>query len=344
MQHPLSNNYRKSLPPNQLHPPLIDNHGREITYLRLAITDRCNLRCRYCMPELGVPFIPHDELLSYEELERLVNLFARLGIKKLRITGGEPFVRARCLEFIQRLNNQGYVEQIFLTTNGVNTAQYLGHLKEIGISGINLSLDSLDRQRFQDITRRDHIDRVLTTLHKTLELNIPLKINSVVTENTSDEEIINLGNLARCHPISLRYIEEMPFGGASEVILRPENRLAERLDLLFKGIQECPSDTTSTARLFTAPDFKGMIGIIEGRSRKFCSTCNKARITPQGTLKACLYDDGVLDLRSLLRSAASDNTIINAVRNALNRRHLNGHDTEAASKRKHEPSMASIGG
>ena len=344
MQRSLSKNYKKSFPPDLLLPPLIDNHGREITYLRLAITDRCNLRCCYCMPKRGVSFIPHDDLLTYEELERLVILFARLGVKKLRITGGEPFVRTGCLEFIKRLKNRECVEQIFLTTNGVNTTQYLGNLKELGISGINLSLDTLDRQRFKDITRRDHIDRVLTTLHKTLALNIPLKINIVVTDNTSDEEIIKLGNLARCYPISLRYIEEMPFGGASGAISRPENRLAERLDRLFKGIQECPSDITSTARLFTGPNFMGMIGIIEGRSRKFCSTCNKVRITPQGTLKACLYDDGVLDLRSLLRSSASDNTIINAVRHRLDGRHLNGHDTEVASKRKHEPSMATIGG
>ncbi len=296
------------------------------------------------MPERGVPFIPHDELLSYEELERLVRLFARLGVKKLRITGGEPFVRAGCLEFIHRLKNLGCVEQIFVTTNGVSTAQHLEDLKKFGVSGINLSLDSLDRQRFRDITRRDYIDRVLATLHGALALNIPLKINSVVTDRSSDAEIIDLGYLARCYPISLRYIEEMAFGGAGKTISRPGNRLKERLERLFDGIQECPPDTASTARLFTSTGLVGKIGIIEGRSRKFCSSCNKVRITPQGKLKACLYDDGVLDLRALLRSAASDTTIVNAVRHSLISRHLNGHDTEAASRRKHEPSMATIGG
>jgi cyclic pyranopterin phosphate synthase len=158
MQRLLSKNYRKPFPSDLLLPPLIDNHGREITYLRLAITDRCNLRCRYCMPKYGVSFIPHDDLNTYEELERLVSLFSRLGVKKLRITGGEPFVRKGCFEFIRRLKNRECVEQIFLTTNGVNTTQYLENLRELGISGINLSLDTLDRQRFREITRRDHID------------------------------------------------------------------------------------------------------------------------------------------------------------------------------------------
>jgi len=296
------------------------------------------------MPERGVVPLSHKETLTYEELERLVTLFVESGVQKVRITGGEPFARRGCLEFIQRLKRQIGVETVHLTTNGVETSRYLGSLKEIGISGINLSLDTLDRHQFEDITRRDRLDRVLATLHQALELNIPLKINSVVTESTSDEEIINLGDLSRRYAISLRFIEQMPFSGGKRIIPRQEDSLLKRLGRLFPGMQECQTDIISTARLFSGPGILGTIGIIEGSSRKFCTTCNKVRITPDGTLKACLYDNGVLDLKSLLRSGASDNVISSAIRESINQRHADGHATELVSKRKGEPSMARIGG
>ena len=322
---------------------LVDNHGRSITYLRLAITDRCNLRCQYCMPEQGIKPLSHDQTLSYEELERLVSLFCGLGIDKVRITGGEPFARRGCIDFMQRLLEQTRIK-LFLTTNGVETGRYLDRLKEMGLSGINLSLDTLDRQRFAEITRRDRLEQVLATLHGVLERDILLKVNSVVDENTRDEDIIRLGSLARNHSLSLRFIEKMPFSGDDEGVKFPENVLFSRVIRLFPGLQECRSDETSTARLFSVPGFTGTLGIIEGKSRKFCASCNKIRITPQGMLKACLYDNGVLDLRALLRSGVQDGEIIDAVRKCLNRRHGDGHETESVNCRSHEPSMASIGG
>ncbi len=322
---------------------LVDNHGRSITYLRLAITDRCNLRCQYCMPEQGINPLSHDQTLSYEELERLVSLFCRLGIDKVRITGGEPFARRGCIDFMQRLLEQTRIK-LFLTTNGVETGRYLDRLKGMGLSGINLSLDTLDRQRFAEITRRDRLEQVLATLHGALARDIPLKVNSVVDENTRDEEIIKLGSLARNHSLSLRFIEKMPFSGDDEGVKLPENVLFSRVVRLFPGLQECRSDVTSTARLFSVPGFTGTMGIIEGKSRKFCASCNKIRITPQGMLKACLYDNGVLDLRALLRSGVQDGEIVEAVRKCLNRRHVDGHETESVNCRSHEPSMASIGG
>jgi cyclic pyranopterin phosphate synthase len=296
------------------------------------------------MPERGVVPLLHEETLTYEELERLVTLFQVLGIRKLRITGGEPFARRGCLQFIQRLKNRLGIEQLYLTTNGVETSRYLGSLKEIGISGINLSLDTLDKDRFKDITRRDRLDRVLVTLYQSLELNIPLKINSVVTEITSDEEIINLGELPRNHAISLRFIEMMPFSGGKRITPRPQDNLLDRLNRLFPNLQECQTDIISTARLFSDPEFRGTIGIIEGNSRKFCSTCNKVRITPEGRMKTCLYDNGVLNLKNMLRSGASDDAIIAAIRLSINQRHVDGHTTELMSGRKNEPSMTTIGG
>jgi len=323
---------------------LVDNHGRKITYLRLAITDRCNLRCHYCMPEGGVTLIPHADTLSYEEMERLVVLFQDFGVTKVRITGGEPFARVGCFEFLQNLKNKVGVDQLHITTNGVETAKYLIRLKQAGISGINLSLDTMDRKRFKEITRRDRLDRVLATMYGALELNIPLKINSVVTAETSDRDIIALADLAKLHPINLRFIELMPFSGRSKVATSCNHTLIHRLECLFPDLQERRADTVSTARQFGRPGFLGSIGIIEGSSRTFCATCNKLRITPQGMMKACLYDDGVLDLRKLLRSGVSDNKIALKICQCLNHRYADGHETEMANVQQNEPSMATIGG
>ncbi len=325
-------------------PQLIDNHGRVITYLRLAITDRCNLRCSYCMPEHGVESVSHGETLSYEELERLVRLFLQMGIEKIRITGGEPFVRRGCMDFLERLKGDLGVKTLVVTTNGVETARYLDRLKALPISGINLSLDTLDRQRFTTITRRDCLDDVLDTLYGALERGIRLKVNSVVSEDTSDAEIRRLGELARDHDLSMRFIEKMPFSGERAKKQRIDYGLAERLAGLFAGLAVNETERGSTAREFKIPGFKGSIGIIEGRSRNFCSTCNRVRITPQGTLKVCLYDNGVLDLKQLIRQGMSDDDLLEQIRACLNKRFADGHQTESANGSAEQPSMASIGG
>jgi len=322
---------------------LIDNHGRAITYLRLAITDRCNLRCRYCRPENGVPFIPHEEILRFEELERLVGVFCTLGVNKFRVTGGEPFSRRGCLSFLSRLRQMKGVEFLHVTTNGVKTVRFLDELQCMGINGLNLSLDTLDPARFVRITRRDYLDGVLQTLHGALEREISLKINSVVLEETSDGEITRLAGLARQYPLTLRFIEKMPFSGGNGGKNAAKGQLWKRLSRLF-DLQEVPADGPTTARIFTVPGFVGRIGIIEGHSRGFCTTCNKLRITPQGMLKACLYDNGVLDLKAMLRSGADDEELAQAVAAAAGRRFANGLETEEFCSRGNEPSMASIGG
>jgi cyclic pyranopterin phosphate synthase len=325
-------------------PQLIDNHGRVITYLRLAITDRCNLRCSYCMPEDGVETVSHGETLSYEELERVVRLFLGMGIAKIRITGGEPFVRRGCMDFLERLKNDLGVAQLVVTTNGVETARYLKRLKALPISGINLSLDTLDPQRFKTITRRDRLAEVMETLYGALELGIRLKVNSVVSEETSDAEIFQLGELARDNKLSMRFIEKMPFSGEKVEDRRIDYGLVERLANLFPGLDQTRTENGSTAKVFKVPEFKGSLGIIEGSSRKFCSTCNRVRITPQGMLKVCLYDNGVLDLKELLRTGISDEDLLINIRSCLNKRFADGHQTESANGRAAQPSMASIGG
>lgn len=342
MQRPQANARDGGIRPRNT--SLIDNHGRPITYLRLAITDRCNLRCNYCMPEQGIAPISHRETLSYEELERIVRLFLKLGIEKVRITGGEPFARKGCMSFMERLVEEIGVKQLFLTTNGVETVHFLPRLKALKLSGLNLSLDTLDRQRFIEITRRDQLQGVLSTLYQSLELGIPLKVNSVVTEDTTDDDILELGNLARQFPLSVRFIEKMPFSGESDTDMRVDFQLKERLDRLFSGLTECRVDGVSTARLFNRQDFLGTLGIIEGKSRRFCSTCNKIRVTPQGILKTCLYDNGVLDLKKMLRDGRGDQDIGSAINDCLANRYADGHQTEHSLCRTGGASMASIGG
>jgi cyclic pyranopterin phosphate synthase len=329
--------------PPKSHQSLVDNHGRAITYLRLAITDRCNLRCRYCMPEHGVQFVPYKEILRYEEMVRLVRIFAGLGISKLRITGGEPFARRDCVPFMQQLVQIEGITSLFVTTNGIVTASHLDDLKQMGISGVNLSLDTLDPQYFSSLTRYDLLDNVLATMHGCLEREIPLKINTVVFEETTDENILAIAGLAEKYPLTVRFIEKMPFSGGNGLRNGGVGQLRQRLAGLF-DLKEVESDQPTTARIYELAGFLGNIGIIEGHSRKFCATCNKLRIIPQGILKTCLYDNGVLDLKAMLRTDTDDDAISRAIVDSVGKRYVNGLEAEELSTRGDEPSMASIGG
>jgi cyclic pyranopterin phosphate synthase len=333
-------------PAIQPHHPgtLIDNYGRRITYLRLAITDRCNLRCQYCRPETGVPFIPHAEILTFEELERLVRIFTSMGVGKVRVTGGEPFSRRGSLDFLTRLRRIEGVAQLHVTTNGVKTARYLDELQQLGLTGMNLSLDTLDRQRFWKITRRDYLEPVLETLHGALARAIPLKINSVVLADTSDEEIRQLAELPRQFPLTLRFIERMPFSGSERAGALDKSNLAQRLGKIFPTLREERSTSPTTARLFTLAGFQGKLGVIEGYSRQFCKSCDKLRLTPPGLLKTCLYDNGALDLKGLLRRGADDQEIRAAIGACVNNRFADGHAAERYCQRESEPSMSLIGG
>jgi cyclic pyranopterin phosphate synthase len=323
---------------------LVDGEGRRITYLRLAITDRCNLRCRYCRPEKGVPFIPHKEILRFEELERLVAIFCSLGIKKVRVTGGEPFSRRGCLSFLTRLRTIDGVQHLHITTNGVKTSRYLDELAALDLDGINVSLDTLDKNRFWKITRRDYLESVLQTVHGAIARDIPLKINSVVLDDTSDDEIMQLAMLARDFPVTLRFIERMPFSGKIRSEKLVNGNLSLRLKRIFPAIEKCATALPTTAHLFTLPGYKGNLGIIQGYSRLFCKTCNKVRITPTGMLKTCLYDNGALDLKVMLRTGAGDHEIRKAIIAVVQHRFINGHEAERFSSRTKEPSMAMIGG
>ena len=192
---------------------LIDNHGREINYLRLAVTDRCNLRCFYCMPENGIKYMNRKDLLSFEEMTRLIRVFGDLGVSKIRITGGEPFVRKGIMSFLKGVSELATIKEINITTNGTFTVEQIPALEKMGIKSVNLSLDSLDNQRFFDITRRDLFDQVMTTYRKLVDSKIRVKTNMVVMDGRNIEDIYPMLELTKHDDVSVRFIEEMPFNG-----------------------------------------------------------------------------------------------------------------------------------
>ena len=300
--------------------PLFDNHGRTINYLRLAVTDRCNLRCFYCMPAEGISYVPKEALLSYEEMERLIRLLAEMGITKIRITGGEPFVRRGLIDFLWRVHAIPGIEEVNITTNGVLTTPYVTELKDMGIASVNLSLDTFDRQRFLEITRRDEFERVLTCFHALLDHGITTKINAVVMEGKNTQDIIPLTELTRKYPVSVRFIEEMPFNGEGShypVLVWTHQKILDALKAHYPSLEKLPDPATSTSYNYRIPGHQGTVGIIAAFTRTFCGTCNRIRLTAQGTLKTCLYDQGVLDIKDILRSGASDVAVQQAFEESL---------------------------
>lgn len=330
-------------------PILFDNHGRPLNYLRLAVTDRCNLRCYYCMPEEGIKYLPKKELLSFEEIQRIVRILAEMGITKVRLTGGEPFVRTDLIQLIEKIIQTPGINDVHITSNGVLMNEHLKELKALGIASVNLSLDTLNAERFKKITRRDEFDKTWNTLQSLLENKIPVKINAVVMDGKNIDDIIPMVELTRHQNISLRFIEEMPFNGEGSHYAKLNwtyRRILEHIKTVFPGIQKVNDPENSTAYHYKVPGFEGNVGIIAAFSRTFCGSCNRIRITAQGVLKTCLYDDGVLNIKNLLRERKSDVVIKAKLLHAFDHRAKDG--IEAESRRKQHPqlteSMSTIGG
>lgn len=327
-------------------PVLHDNHGRPISYARLAVTDRCNLRCFYCMPEEGIRYLPKKELLTFEEIERLVAILAGLGIHKIRITGGEPFVRTDLMDLIRKISRIEGIQSLHLTTNGVLTAPHIPELKALGVRSVNLSLDTLDRTRFQVITRRDEFDATWRTLMQLLEAGIEVKINAVVMEGKNTEDILPFVELTRTMPLHIRFIEEMPFNGEGSHYPRLNwtyRTILEYIQSQYR-LEKLPDEPHSTAYTYRVPGFAGDVGVIAAFSRTFCGTCNRIRVTAQGMLKTCLYDDGVLDLKSLLRSGVPDDQIRMELVKAFRQRPKDGFEAERKRTKVVTESMSTIGG
>lgn len=325
---------------------MTDRHERTLNYLRLGVTDRCNLRCFYCMPEAGIAYSPRENLLTYEEMLRLLTVTANLGVNKIRITGGEPFVRRDMDKFIANLARIDGIDTVNLTTNGTLTADLVSEFKNIGINSVNLSLDSLDRDRFFDITRRDLLPQVMQTLEELLQHDIPVKINAVVMPGRNIDDLVPLAELAKDNPLSVRFIEEMPFNGTGRTYenfawnhTAIERHLRENLPALTR----LPFVKSATAQEYKIDGYRGKVGIIAAYTRSFCGTCNRLRLTPQGVLKTCLYDSGVFNIKDFMRNGATDSELAALLQNAVHGKAKDGHAAEAGRNTAFE-SMTSIGG
>lgn len=300
------------------------------------------------MPEEGIRYMPKKELLTFEEITRLVSLMAAMGISKIRLTGGEPFVRNDLMQLITRIVEIPGVCDLHLTTNGLLTAPHIPELKRLGIASVNLSLDTLDKDRFREITRRDEFANTWKTLNLLLENEIPLKVNTVVMDGKNTQDIIPMAELTKDSDITVRFIEEMPFNGDGRPasLLWTHRKILEHLESHYPGIRKMTDPDNSTAFHYRIPGYKGTLGIIAAFSRTFCGTCNRVRVTAQGVLKTCLYDDGVLDIKHWLRSGIDDEAIREKLVHAFSHRAKNGFEAESNRKDHHtaHESMSTIGG
>jgi cyclic pyranopterin phosphate synthase len=301
------------------------------------------------MPEEGIDWLSRSELMTYEEMFRICSLLIKMGINKIRITGGEPFVRKDIMKFLTKLSVIQGLEQITVTTNGVLTAPLVPELRKIGIRSVNLSLDTLDRNRFFSIAKRDELPKVLETLNQLLQHNIEVKINAVVMDGKNTQDILPLVELTKDLPVSVRFIEEMPFNGGDSHYTKLQWNYIHILETIkekYPGIQKIPDPLYSTSYNYQIPNHKGNVGIIAAYTRTFCGTCNRIRITPVGMLKTCLYDDGVLNIKELMRTGLNDDAIAKLLISAMQHRSKDGWEAERLRKEKapvHE-SMATIGG
>jgi cyclic pyranopterin phosphate synthase len=300
------------------------------------------------MPKEGLDWIPRKELMTYEEMLRICSLLAEMGVEKVRITGGEPFMRRELTTLLKNLSQIEGLRQLTLTTNGTLTAPYIPELKKMGITSVNLSLDTLDPKCFKQIARRDGLDKVLKTLDALLEHNIAVKINTVVMENRNISDIIPLVQLTKTSPVSVRFIEEMPFNGGSHKVSLNWNyqRIFEHIQGHFPSIEKIFDAPHSTSYNYHIPGHKGDIGIIAAYSRLFCGSCNRIRITPTGTFKTCLYGPGKLNIKDAMREGKNDEELKNIITQAVLKKEKDGWEAQKMrlnDKLGYE-SMATIGG
>lgn len=299
---------------------LTDNYNRKHDYLRISITERCNLRCLYCMPEEGVPLQPDSHILTSDEIIRIAELFVSQGVKKIRLTGGEPTVRKDILDIVGRLNEIQGLDEICITSNGIALHRKLPKLAELGLTSLNLSLDTLVEGKFTLITRRNGLKNVLKSLETALEVGIPkVKLNVVIVKGLNDDEILNFVKLAQFYPIEIRFIEYMPFDGnkweLEKVISFQE--IVDIIKLKHPDIYRQIHKYGETSKIFEIPGFKGRLGFISSMTADFCGDCTRLRITSDGNLKVCLFGNDEVSIRDLLRSNTNESRILEVIGDAV---------------------------
>ena len=322
---------------------MLDGHSRTIDYVRISVTDRCNLCCTYCMPETGVNWLPHGCILRYEDIIRLCRIFAALGIRKFKITGGEPLVRRDLPRLIRAIKDIPDAESVTLTTNGVALKDQLPALLEAGVDGVNISIDTLDPTRYREITRRDALPAVLAGLDAALSVSsLNVKLNCVSMAGGEDDWVA-LAALARDRPLAVRFIEPMPIGLGAGLAPCGEERVAAALEAAFGPL--APDETVrgnGPCRYFTLPGFSGPIGFISAVSHKFCAACNRVRLTATGYLKTCLQYDVGVDLAPLF--AQGDDVLRAAIRDAILQKPAEHQFSQGAVPNREAHIMSQIGG
>ncbi len=340
--------------------PLVDQFSRTISYLRLSVTDQCNLRCQYCMPkeQQGAiaekrQFLPHSELLTYEELLRVVRCAASLGMTKLRLTGGEPLLRRDILYFVEELTRIEGVKQIRLTTNGVLLEKNAARLFQLGVRKLNVSLDTLQPAKFHKITGFDFFHQVWSALESALSLGFSIKLNVVAMRGINDDEFIDFARLAVKYPVQVRFIEFMPAGDAGSWQQKRFIAVADiikKIGVLGELIPQQAQAQAGPAQMFslhTDMGLTGRVGFISPISHHFCDRCNRLRLTAEGRLRACLLKDEERDLKALIRGNASDADIVAAIRNTIENKPKGHelHSTEDVLRRnRYGGKMSRIGG
>jgi len=299
---------------------LIDRHNRVVDYLRISVTDRCNLRCLYCVPAEGVEPFPREEILTYEEMIRIARVAAALGIRKIRITGGEPLMRRDLCFFIRELNEIPGLLDLSMTTNGIRLAQSAQALRESGLRRVNVSMDSLDPERYARVTRGGDLKLVWDGLLAALEAGLsPVKINVVAMEGLNGEEILPFAELTVKWPFEVRFIEWMPIGDTAhwkQGSFIPSDRILEIVRAEFP-LEPAQGSGNGPAQVFRIPGGKGALGVISPMTRHFCKECNRLRLTADGKLRGCLFSDEEIDLKGAIRSGASDDLIASHLRTAI---------------------------
>lgn len=327
---------------------LIDNHNRKINYLRLAVTDRCNLRCNYCMPAEGINFAKKEQLLTTTELKIVAEIMVSMGVDKIRLTGGEPFVRKDLMELLRFLSDLKGLNEISVTTNATLIGQHISEMKSLGIKNVNVSLDAIDKTTFKKITRRDNYEVVMENLLRLIEEDFNVRINFIVLDGQNEQDILPILEAMKHYGVGVRFLEEMPFNGGSRSFGRIKwdyQTILDHITKRYPAYTKLEDPKTSTSINYKIEGHAGTFGVIPSFSRTFCGSCNRLRITAKGDVITCLYGKPKANIRDLVRNENSQMNIREAITKVIGSRAKTGFEAQSEHERSvFESSMTSIGG
>ena len=319
--------------------PNIDSYERKIDYLRISVTDRCNLRCTYCMPIEGVKQVEHDDILRYEEIAKISQVAAEMGMRKIRLTGGEPLVREGLSRLVEMLSSIPKIEEISMTTNGIKLAQYAQSIASAGLGRVNISIDTMKSERFRKITRFGDLSEVWKGIYAAEDAGLtPIKLNVIPMKGINDDEIVDFALLTMSHSWSVRFIELMKFPHNQIMqnlhFISAEEVLEKLSSLNIRPLQESSSPGNGPARYYKLPDAIGEIGIISPVTHHFCDSCNRMRLTADGKLRPCLLSDKEIDIKKALRNSASDDQLREILRYAIKSKPARYRETNSTDKKR----------